>query len=278
MGKDMEFDKALRAECSSCDTINKELRQKIVQMVFTGQDGHIPSSFSIVDIISWLYDEVLNVDADNPNDPKRDYLILSKGHGCLALYVNLHKYGFISDKDIETFCRSDGILGEHPDVNKIPGVENSGGSLGHGLSYAVGIALGMKIQKKDNRLVVLMGDGECHEGTVWEAAHVARNHGLDNILAIVDWNQSGMQLLPHEDLVQKWRAFGWNAVEANGHDPESLKSALARLDTSKEAVPKIIVSHTVKGKGVDFIEGHGRWHHRIPDQCEYKDIMRELKL
>lgn len=274
----MEFDKQLRLECSSCDTINLELRQKIVQMVYTGRDGHIPSSFSIVDIISWLYEEVLNVDADDPNNPKRDYFILSKGHGCLALYVNLHKHGFISDEDIEKFCCNDGILGEHPDVNKIPGVENSGGSLGHGLSYAVGIALGMKIQKKDNRLVVLMGDGECHEGTVWEAAHVARNQDLDNILAIVDWNQSGMQLLPHEDLVQKWRAFGWEAVEANGHDPESLKSALAKLDASKKAVPKIIISHTVKGKGVGFMEGHGRWHHRIPDHGEYKDIMKEIML
>ena len=156
-------------------------------MVFKGQDGHIPSSFSILDIISWLYDDVLNVDALNPNSPQRDYFILSKGHGCLALYVNLHRLGFISDSDIEKFCRRDGILGEHPDVNKIPGVENSGGSLGHGLSYGVGIALGLKMQKKDNRLIVLMGDGECHEGTVWEAAHVARNYDL-NILAIVDWN------------------------------------------------------------------------------------------
>ena len=247
-------------------------------MVYTGKDGHIPSSFSIVDIISWLYDSVLNIKADDPDSAERDYFILSKGHGCLALYVNLYKHGFINDQDIDLFCRHGGILGEHPDVNKIPGVENSGGSLGHGLSYAVGIALGMKIQKRKNRMIVLMGDGECHEGTVWEAAHVARNHSLDNIIAIVDWNQSGMQLLPHEDLVRKWRAFGWEAAEANGHDTKSLMSAFESLKASKEAVPKIIIAHTVKGKGVSFMEGHGKWHHRIPDENEYSDIMKELEL
>ena len=274
----MKLDNGLRSKSASCDTINKDLRQKIVDMVYYGRDGHIPSSFSIVDIIDWLYSGVLNVNPLKPNDDNRDYFILSKGHGCLAFYVTLHKRGFINDTDIEQFCKKGGILGEHPDVNKVPGVENSGGSLGHGLSYAVGIAMGFKIQSKKNNLIVLMGDGECHEGTVWEAAHVARNQNLNNIVAIIDWNQSGMQLLPYEELVNKWHAFGWDVQEANGHDPKSLQNAYSKLMERPTDAPKVIISHTIKGKGVSFIEGHGPWHHKIPNDTEYKEIMKELAI
>ncbi len=255
---------------------NKDLRRQIVDMVVAGRSGHIPSAFSILDIVTVLYRDILKVDAADPDSATRDYFILSKGHGCLALYVNLHRHGFVSDADIAEFCQKDGILGEHPDYTKVPGVEASTGSLGHGLSYAVGIALGMRIQRRENRVFVLMGDGEGHEGTVWEAAHVARNYELGNLCAVVDWNQSGMQLLPHDDLPAKWRAFGWKTLVVDGHDETALKDAFDSVTFTDKAIPTIIIAHTVKGKGVPGIEGHGMWHHRIPNDEEYAWIMAAL--
>src|SRR3990167_4367754 len=143
--------------------MHEEYRKRIVEMVRKGKDGHIPSAFSIVDIIAILYKNYIRFDPKNPEWENRDYFILSKGHGCLALYVNLHRHGFISDHDIGMFCKQGGILGEHPDRTKVPGAEASTGSLGHGLSFAMGIAHGMKIKNKSNRVVALVGDGECHE-------------------------------------------------------------------------------------------------------------------
>lgn len=255
---------------------NKDLRRQIVDMVVAGRNGHIPSAFSIVDIVAVLYRDVLKVDPANPQWPERDYFVLSKGHGCLGLYVNLHRHGFISDADIAAFCTKGGILGEHPDCTKVPGAEASTGSLGHGLSYAVGITLGMRIQRRKNRVIVLVGDGECHEGTVWEAAHVARNYQLGKLCVVVDWNQSGMQLLPHDDLPAKWRAFGWNTLVVDGHDEAALKEAFDSVDFVDEDLPTVIVARTVKGKGVPMIEGHGIWHHRVPNEQEYAHIMEVL--
>ncbi|MDH5750512.1 MAG: thiamine pyrophosphate-dependent enzyme, partial [Rhodospirillales bacterium] len=201
---------------------------------------------------------------------------LSKGHGCLALYVNLHRCGFITDEDIAQFCKKGGILGEHPDMTKVPGAEASTGSLGHGLSFAVGIAMGHKIRKMNNRMFVLIGDGENQEGTVWEAAHIAANHRLKNLCVIVDWNQSGMQLLPEDDLPAKWRAFGWHTQEINGHDEHEIAHAFDAVSGKDTDRPSVILAHTVKGKGVPMIEGHGPWHHRIPNEEEYAEILRAL--
>lgn len=256
--------------------LNKDLRRQIVNMAVSGNNGHIPSAFSILDIVTHLYRDVLKVDPKYPNDPKRDYFVLSKGHGCLALYVNLHRHGFISDEDIAQFCRPNGILGEHPDMNKVPGAEASSGSLGHGLSFAVGIALGQRILEMGNRVFVVIGDGESHEGTVWEAAHVARNYELGQMCVIVDWNQSGMQLLPHDDLPAKWQAFGWNTIVIDGHSETEMKSAFKSVRFARHGVPTAIIAKTVKGKGVPLIEGHGMWHHRIPNAEEYAKIMEAL--
>ena len=170
--------------------MNEALRKRIVQMIYNGKDGHIPSAFSIVDIIEVLYRDYLKYDPANSEWPERDYFILSKGHGCVALYVILEKYGFITQGDIEMFCKPGGILGEHPDCTKVPGVEASTGSLGHGLSFAIGVALGLRVRGMDNKVYVLVGDGECHEGTVWEAANVANNLQLGNLCVVVDWNGS----------------------------------------------------------------------------------------
>lgn len=256
--------------------LNSDLRRMIVDIVVEGRDGHIPSAFSILEIVTVLYRDILKVDPRNPEWPERDYFILSKGHGCLALYVNLHRRGFLTDEDIKMFCKPGGILGEHPDRTKVPGAEASTGSLGHGLSFATGISLGLQIQEKKNRMFVLVGDGECHEGTVWEAAHVARNLELGNMCVIVDWNQSGMQLLPNDNLPEKWRAFGWNTSVVDGHSEEELKAAIGNIKFDTNGVPSVIVARTTKGKGVAFLEGHGKWHHRIPDSDEYRQILEAL--
>ncbi len=256
---------------------NKDLRKQIVEMVVSGRDGHIPSAFSILEIVTQLYRDVLRFDPDNPDWPERDYFVLSKGHGCLALYVNLRRHGFIGDRDIAMFCKPGGILGEHPDATRVPGVEASTGSLGHGLSFAAGLALGLRIKNMDNRVFALVGDGECHEGTVWEAAHVARNFRLGKLCAIVDWNRSGMQLLPDDDLPAKWRAFGWTVHEVDGHDETALGEVIRAVEFSPHGFPTAIVAHTVKGKGVPLLEGHGRWHHRVPNGDEYAQIMEALK-
>lgn len=255
---------------------NADLRRKVVDMVVEGKDGHIPSAFSILEIVSVLYRDVLRVDPRKPEWDERDYFILSKGHGCLALYANLLRHGFVTDEDIRMFCKRGGILGEHPDRTKVPGVEASTGSLGHGLSFAIGIALGLQIQKKNNRIFVVLGDGECHEGTVWEAAHVARNLNLGNVCAIVDWNQSGMQLLPHDDLPAKWGAFGWNTQVINGHNEDAIRAALGAITFARINTPSVIVARTTKGKGVAMLEGHGKWHHRIPNKDEYREIIEAL--
>ncbi|MBL4747384.1 MAG: transketolase [Magnetovibrio sp.] len=256
--------------------MNKDLRRKVVDMVVAGNDGHIPSAFSIIDIITYIYAHVLKFDASKPDDPDRDYFVLSKGHGCLALYVNLHRHGIITDKDIEMFCKKGGILGEHPDKTKVPGAEASTGSLGHGLSFSLGIALGHKIKGMNNKLYVLIGDGESHEGTVWEAAHVAANHKLKNLTVIVDWNQSGMQLLPEENMQGKWDAFGWHTIVIDGHDEDQIAAAFEAIQNKTTDRPSVIIANTIKGKGVPMIEGHGAWHHRIPNPEEYAQLMGAL--
>jgi transketolase len=243
-------------------------------MITHAKEGHIPSSFSIVDIIHHLYAYVLKVDPNNPQWDARDYFILSKGHGCAALYIVLHKFGFLTLDHINSYSLKGGILGGHPDVVKVPGIEASTGSLGHGFPTAAGIALGLKIQKKSNRVYALLGDGECNEGTIWETALVASKQCLNNLTAIIDLNGSAAQILPVDPLADKWRAFGWDVLEINGHDENDLK--LAFSDQKITDRPKIVIAHTIKGKGVSFVEGHGKWHHRIPNPEELDAILGEL--
>lgn len=256
--------------------MNEELRRKIAQMVYDGKDGHMPSAFSIVEILSVLYQDYLKYDPRNPEWPGRDYFILSKGHGCLALYVILEKYGFITEQDTALFCKPEGILGEHPDCTKVPGVEASTGSLGHGLPFAIGIALGLRLRQMDNKVYVLIGDGECHEGTVWEAANVVNNLQLGNLCVVVDWNGSAAQLMPRDDLPAKWRAFGWETTVIDGHSEAELHAAFDRVKFQPQGTPTAIIAKTVKGKGVPMLEGHGAWHHRIPTEEEFSIIMEAL--
>jgi transketolase len=255
---------------------NKDLRIKIAQMVHRSHEGHIPSSFSIVDIIEVLYREILHYRPQEPQWEERDFFILSKGHGCGAFYAVLHKFGFLTDEDITKYSTADGRLGGHPDTTKVPGAEASTGSLGHGFPTALGVALGLRIKRRDNRVFALLGDGECQEGTIWESAHVAANRKLGNLCAIVDWNGSAAQLMPKDDLPNKWRTFGWDVFEVDGHDVVALGKLLKSLSFAAEGNPKAIIAHTVKGKGVSFVEGHGKWHHRIPTDEEMAAIVEEL--
>ena len=254
--------------------MNSDLRLKIAEMVFNAKEGHIPSSFSIVDIINLLYRDYLGLHPDDFKRPDRNYFILSKGHGCGALWAVLLKYGFISGSDIENYSKLGGKLAGHPDCQKVEAVEASTGSLGHGMPFAVGIALGSKIQRYENKVVALVGDGECHEGTIWEAANVAANQKLDNLTVIVDWNKSAQQLLPIENLEMTWASFGWHVQKIKGHCDASLQEALRETELS--AGPSVIISENTKGKGVPFIEGHGKWHHKVPSVDEMNAIKEYL--
>lgn len=255
---------------------NKELRREIAEMIYRAKEGHIPSSFSIVDILHFLYKNRLFFHPQDPSSPERDYFILSKGHGGAALYVVLKKFGILSPSHLASYGQYGGILGGHPDATKVPGAEASTGSLGHGFPTAAGIALGLKIQKKKNKVYALLGDGECNEGTIWETALVAARQSLDNLTAIVDLNGSAAQILPVDPLLDKWKAFGWNAIQADGHSDASLEEAFSALEKMENGRPSVLIAETVKGKGVNFVEGHGKWHHKIPSEAELEAIFKEL--
>ena len=256
---------------------NIDLRMNIVDLVRRGNGGHIPSAFSIVDIIDTVYSDFLKHDSENPDWEGRDIFILSKGHGCAALYVVLHKNGYLQQKDMDEYLSFQGILGGHPDRTKVPGAEASTGSLGHGLPFAVGIALGLKVQKKSNRVIVLVGDGECQEGTIWESALVAQSLGLDNLCCFIDYNGSADQILPHPNIAKQWEAFGWGIHEIDGHNPDEIRNELGDFYKRSEGVPTAIIANTVKGKGVSFLQKHGPWHYKVPDDKEYEAIKEELQ-
>jgi len=256
---------------------NSDLRKKIAEVVHTGKEGHIPSSFSIIDIIAYLYANFLRYDTEDPEWDGRDYFILSKGHGCTALYVVLNKHGMISDDELMRKTSSTSILGGHPDRTKIPHIEASTGSLGHGIGMAVGIALGLTILKKPNRVICLVGDGESNEGTVWESALVAAKYQLGNLCVIADHNGSSDLVLPMPNAVEKWASFGWDAYETDGHNLDKFDSVIREMPFSYPAKPHVIIARTKKGYGCAEMEcNFGAWHARIPTKTEFIDICNEL--
>jgi transketolase len=225
---------------------------------------------SLIEILRVLYDDVLRFRPAQADWPERDRMILSKGHGCLALYVLLADKGFITLDTLDTFCRRDSILGGHPEAGKVPGVEASTGALGHGLSVGLGMALAIGARKSapksDSRVFVVMGDGEINEGSVWEAAMCAGKHGLSRLTALIDYNkiQSAgptREIQDLEPLADKWRAFGFAVAEVDGHDVGALRSLLGRLPLAGDK-PTAIICHTVKGKGIPFAENDANWHHK----------------
>jgi len=263
------------------DERSKQLRRQIVRVLERGGRGHIGTSLSLVEILRVLFDSVLRYDPKNRHWPERDRFILSKGHGCITLYVLLQEKGFFPEDELWKFCRFDGILGGHPDP-KVPGIEVSTGSLGHGLPVAVGMASAAKRRGDKHRVVTVLGDGECNEGSVWEAAMSASKHRLDNLVAIVDYNKqqsygSTYEVLDLEPFAAKWEAFGFSCREVDGHDVAALERTFADLPFAKDK-PSAIVCHTVKGKGIAFAENNLKWHHKSSiKEDEIVELMRAIE-
>ncbi len=262
------------------DQRSRELRKIIVRTLEAGRRGHVGAAFSLVEILRVLYDDILRYDPKNPHWPDRDRCILSKGHGCLALYVLLAEKGFFPESELWKFCKADGNLGGHPE-HKISGVEASTGSLGHGLSLGVGMALNARYEKADYRTFVIVGDGECNEGSIWEASLCAGKHKLSNLTVIVDYNKqqsysTTFEVLDLEPFADKWRAFGFATREVDGHNVEELKSTLSQIPFEPNK-PNAIICHTIKGKGISYVENNLEWHHKskVSDE-EIEGLLAEL--
>ncbi len=260
-----------------------EYRREILKIIEHSRRGHLGSTLSIVEILRVFYEDILRLNPNNLLWEDRDRFILSKGHGCLALYVALAEKGFIKKKDLYTFCEFDSILGGHPQHGKVPGIEASTGSLGHGLPLGVGIALNGKLAKKNYRTFVLLGDGECNEGTVWEAAMSASKHKLNRLIALVDYNKMQCfgrtcQVQDLEPFADKWKSFGFVVKEVDGHSIADLKTVLLNVPLDK-VKPSVIICHTIKGKGIPSLEGNASWHHksRLSDEI-IKGLINELEL
>ena len=257
------------------------VRCQILEMIASARKGHIGGAFSSTDILVALYyGGILNYDSKNPKWGQRDRFLMSKGHSAIAQYAILADLGFFPKKELELFCKQ-GILGGHPD-SKIPGIEADTGSLGHGLGIASGMALAAKLDNKKYKTIVVLGDGECYEGSVWEAANFAAHHELNNLVAIVDRNMQGVTDFTEdsnrlEPFSQKWKAFGWDVKEINGHSFEEILDALKDIRENKSKKPLAIIAKTTKGKGVSYMECNIPWHHSVPSGENLKTARKELK-
>ena len=248
------------------DRRSRDLRRLVVRGLAGGGRGHLGSALSAVEILRVLYDDVLHIDPARPDWPDRDRCILSKGHGCLALYAVLADKGFFPAEELDRFCRFDGILGGHPEANKIPGVEASTGALGHGPSIGVGLALAARLAGRNSRVFVITGDGEINEGSVWEAAMAAGKHGLGNYTVIVDYNKhqsyaSTATVQDLEPLRDKWTSFGFTVRDVDGHSVEALRRAFVDLPFVPDK-PNAVICHTIKGRGVGYAENNLAYHHK----------------
>ena len=259
----------------------KRIRQEIYKIASHAGGGHMGAAFSMTDIIATLYfGNVLKYDAQNPNWDERDRFVLSKGHACYALYATLALAGYFDMEQLRSVGKPGSKFGGHPKIYEIPGVEASTGALGHGLSFSIGMALSHKIDKKKNHFYVVLGDGECQEGSIWEAALSAPTLGLENLTVVVDHNKlQAMDRLENivrmDPLGDKWKAFGWNVVEIDGHDISQIYKALLIREQNK---PTLIIANTIKGKGVSFMENDPIWHYRMPNEEELPVLLRDLDM
>ena len=256
-------------------------RMGVLEGVYNAKAGHPGGSLSICDLLSVLYNNELRVDPKNPKVQDRDRLVLSKGHAAPAVYAALALKGFFPEADIKTLRKSDSSLQGHPNMDKVPGIDMSTGSLGQGISAAVGMALGAKLDKADYRVYTILGDGEIEEGQVWEAAMFAGNRGLDNLVAFIDNNNLQIDGTMEEvnapyPIAEKFAAFNWNTIEIDGHDYDAIEAALAAAKACK-GKPTAVVMKTVKGKGVSFMEDAVGWHGSAPNTEQYEQAMTELK-
>ena len=263
------------------EKIAKEIRKEIVLMHYRSKASHIGSALSVVDILVVLYFKVLNIDPNNPSSLSRDYFILSKGHAASAWYAVLAERGFFSKDLLKGYCMNGGKLPEHPDRFSVPGIEASTGSLGHGLPISVGIALAGKQNKCNYKVFVLMSDGECEEGSVWEGAITAPRLKLDNLIAIVDANK--LQAYEKTDNIQKisslkykFKDFGWRVKEVNGHDLSEMERVFRNVPL-EEGKPTMVIAHTIKGKGIKEMENRLEWHYKSPRENEVKKFIEEIE-
>ena len=258
----------------------RKIRIHAVKMTSLGKSSHIGSVLSIADILAVLYNDILRVNPGSPNWEDRDRFILSKGHAGAGIYSVLAEKGFFSSEILKTHCQNGSLLSGHVSHKGIPGVELSTGSLGHGLSVGAGLSLAAKMDNKDYKTFVLQSDGECDEGSVWEAALFAAHHKLDNLVTIVDYNKiqsiaTTKETLDLEPFADKWLSFGWDVKTVDGHNYDELKSALSSVPFSKNQ-PSCIIANTVKGKGVSFMENKVLWHYRSPQDKEFEMALKEL--
>ncbi|MBN1148211.1 MAG: transketolase [Anaerolineales bacterium] len=264
--------------------IASRVRARTLVSVHHAGGGHVGGPLSCTDMLVALYFHVLNIDPSRPDWEERDRFILSKGHSTIALYAVMAERGYFPVDELLTFDAIDSRLQGHPDMTKLPGIDMSSGSLGQGISPAVGMALGARMLGKSFRTYVMLGDGESQEGQVWEAAFVAARYGLNNLTAILDynglqqfgWQKSGQHILtPIERPIQKWQAFGWNTIEIDGHDIAEFVAAIQAAQNLADK-PTIIIAYTVKGKGVSFMEEQFDWHARVPNDAELVAGLKEL--
>jgi transketolase len=253
-----------------------EIRRIILEQSKRAHVGHIGSALSIADIVAALYDQTGKFD---PDDPDRDRFVLSKGHAVLAVYAALSLKGWLTEEQLNTYCADESMLGVHPE-NILKGIDFSTGSLGQGLGFGAGAALAARLQQSSRRVFVVMSDAECNEGSLWEAAMFAAHHQLANLIAIIDLNgqqaigytQDVINLSPMAD---RWRAFGWDVHEVDGHDVEGMQKTISGLDTSTGA-PHVLVAHTVFGKGVSYMENQIKWHYWPMSDTEYQQAIAEI--
>jgi len=257
----------------------EEIRKCLLQIVYSAKAGHIGGSLSSVDVETALYFHIMNVDPSNPLDPDRDRFILSKGHSVEAYYAVLAAKGFVSQELLDTYGHFGSKLAGHP-TKKVPGIELNSGALGHGLSVGVGLAIAAHMDKKSFKTFVLMGDGEQGEGSIYEAAMSASHYKLGNLVAIIDRNTlqiSGLteEVMSLEPMRERWEAFGWQVFDVAGNDMEDLVKTFDAFDYSSEK-PKLIISHTIKGNGISYMEKVAKWHHSVPDEAQYQLALQEI--
>jgi len=262
------------------ESLASELRAKIIENSHTSKTPHLGSCLSCVDILVALYFKFLKINPKKPQSIDRDRFILSKGHAAPALFHVLAKRGFFPEKDLESYGQDGGIFAEHPPTPEhLPGIEAATGSLGHGLPMGLGMALAARVQDKNYKVYVVLGDGECNEGSVWEAAMMAAGQKVNNLIVFVDFNKwqatdRSEEVMALEPFVDKWKAFGWDACEIDGNDMGQIVEKLSK--ENKTDKPLAIVAHTVKGKGVSFMEDNNNWHYRIPNAEEVLAAKKEL--
>lgn len=264
--------------------ISKQIRKYIFKTAYFGKTGHLASAFSIVEVLSVLYfKDILKYSPNDPYLEKRDKVIMSKGHASLAMYSVLTLIGYLNEEELYTFCKPGSCLGGEPKLGDIPGIEATTGSLGHGLSFGVGIAISNKLNNLDSKVYVILGDGECQEGSVWEAVMSAAHYKLDNLTVILDSNKLQAmgtlnEILELEAMKDKWSAFGWDVEEVDGHNPQEIYDVFQRNLQKQVKKPRIIIANTIKGKGVSFMENVPIWHYRMPNSDELKIVIKELDL